>query len=152
MTKSSTADSSFAVTTFVSFMTVFGTAQQKLKERMQEDAANDLGPLHMSALCRCLKNPGGTQQQLVAAMGKDKGQIARLTQELEKRGLLVRSPDAKDGRVWHLTVTPEGERQCAWFFAIEADIAGELFGQLGKAEQAQLEAILATVTQRMAGL
>lgn len=82
-------------------------------------------------------------------MGKDKGQMARATGGLEKQGLLARKPDAQDRRVWRLSVTPEGAQKCAWFLAIEAELAQELFGKFGPAEQGQLESILAVPGQCM---
>lgn len=99
-------------------MTLFRSAQQTLKTRMQEEAEQGLGPLHLRALCLCLRNPEGTQQQLVQELGKDKGQVARLIRELEGHKLLARTPDERDGRVWRLTVTAEGKEKCQLFSAI----------------------------------
>lgn len=123
-------------------MTLFGSAQQVLKNRMQDEAEQGLGPLHLRALCLCLRNPGGTQQHLVQSMGRDKGQIARLIRELEERHLLARTPDQRDRRVWRLAVTAEGEEKCKWFLAIEARLATDMFGGLGANEREQLEQLL----------
>jgi DNA-binding MarR family transcriptional regulator len=109
---------------------------------MQDEAEQGLGPLHLRALCLCQRNPGGSQQQLVQSMGRDKGQIARLIRELEERQYLVRTPDARDRRVWRLAVTPSGEEKCQWFSTIEAQLATDLFGALGATECAQLEQLL----------
>ena len=139
------------VSTFIAFMTLFGTAQQQLKTRMQEEAEQGLGPLHLRALCLCLRDPGCTQQQLVQSMGRDKGQIARLIRELEDRQFLLRAPDDSDRRVWRLTVTAQGEVKCQWFSAIEAAVATDLFGGLAEAERAQLEQLLCAVQARLQG-
>ncbi|WP_158590515.1 MarR family winged helix-turn-helix transcriptional regulator [Noviherbaspirillum cavernae] len=136
------ADRASTLSTFVAFMTLFGSAQQILKKRMEDQAEQGLGPLHLRALCLCLRNPGGTQQQVVQSMGRDKGQIARLVRDLEERHFLVRSPDAHDRRVWRLTVTPEGEEKCQWFTAIEAQLATDMLGGLGAKECVQLEQLL----------
>jgi DNA-binding MarR family transcriptional regulator len=124
---------------FVAFMTLFGSAQQVLKNRMQGEAEKGVGPLHLRALCLCLRNPASTQQWLVQAMGRDKGQIARLIRELEERGFLSRSPDQRDKRVWRLAVTAEGEEKCRWFSVIEAKLANDLFAGFGANECQQLE-------------
>lgn len=145
----SVSNDTFEVSAFVRLMALFGAAQQVLRTRMQADAELGLGPVDMAALCLCQKNPGGTQQDLVKAMGKDKGQIARLTGELEKQGLLLRTPDAQDGRVWRLSVTAEGEKKCTWFFAIEAELANALFGEFNKTERAQLDNMLTALRGRM---
>lgn len=145
----SAANDTFEVSAFVRLMALFGSAQQVLKARMQADAELGLGPIDMAALCLCQKNPGGTQQDLVKALGKDKGQIARLTGELEKQGLLLRTPDAQDGRAWRLSVTAAGAKKCSWFFAIEAELAQALFGDFNKAERSQLDAMLTALRERM---
>lgn len=143
------ADSTSALSTFVAFMTLFGSAQQVLKNRMQDEAEQGLGPLHLRVLCLCLRNPGCTQQQLVQSMGRDKGQIARLTRDLEERKFLVRTPDERDRRVWRLAVTPEGEEKSQWFSAIETRLATDMFGGLGTKERAQLEQLLKALRERI---
>jgi DNA-binding MarR family transcriptional regulator len=142
-------DSEAAVHTFVSFMTAFGSAQQILKTRMHGHAEPGLGPLHLRALCLCQRNPGAPQQQLVQAMGRDKGQIARLIRDLEDHQLLLRTPDERDRRVWLLTVTPEGEQKATWFAGMEAVLAQDLFGALTAKEAAQLDAVLQMVQARI---
>ncbi len=149
---STNAESSLTVATFVAFMTASGQAQQILKARMlAADVEQGLGPLHLHALCLCQRSPGATQQQLVQSMGRDKGQMARLIRELEDRQLLVRTPDERDRRVWRLSLTPEGEQKSAWFLALEATLAEDLFGALGEEEAASLYAVLQAVQTRMNG-
>ncbi|MDZ7890720.1 MAG: MarR family transcriptional regulator [Rhodoferax sp.] len=151
-TRSTPAETRLTVATFVAFMTASGQAQQILKARMlAADIEQGLGPLHLHALCLCQRSPGATQQQLVQSMGRDKGQMARLIRELEDRQLLVRTPDERDRRVWRLSLTPEGEQKSAWFLALEATLAEDLFGALGEAEAASLFAVLQTVQARMDG-
>jgi DNA-binding MarR family transcriptional regulator len=142
-------DSAATLSTFVALMTAFGGTQQLLKTRMQDDAEQGLGPLHMRALCLCQRNPGGSQQQLVQSLLRDKGQIARLIRELEERGLLVRTPDERDRRVWCLTVTPEGEEKCAWFSALEARVAHDLLGTLSATDTTRLNKVLQTVQAQL---
>jgi DNA-binding MarR family transcriptional regulator len=136
---------------FVSFMTLFGSAQQVLKNRMQAQAEQGLGPLHLRALCLCQAD-GASQQQLVQAMGRDKGQIARLVRELEERQLLVRSVDAQDRRIWRLTLTAEGQKKCQWFSAIEAQLATDMLSALEPAERAGFDAALVKLRERIAQL
>jgi DNA-binding MarR family transcriptional regulator len=139
------------VSTFEAFMTLFGTAQQRLKTHMQDEAEQGLGPLHLRALCLCQRDPGCTQQQLVLSMGRDKGQIARLIRELEDRQLLLRTPDDSDRRVWRLSVTAQGQVKCQWFLAIEAAVATDLFGAMAEAQRAQLEELLCGLQARLQG-
>jgi DNA-binding MarR family transcriptional regulator len=152
MTKENRQDADGAITTFENFMTLFGSARQILKNRMQDDAEQGLGPLHLRALCLCLRNPGTTQQQLVQSMARDKGQIARLTRELEQRDFLVRTQDQRDRRIWRLAVTPAGEQKSLWFSALEAELANDLFGSSSGIECAQLEPMLKQLRSRIDAL
>ncbi|MGK5079983.1 MarR family winged helix-turn-helix transcriptional regulator [Janthinobacterium sp. HLX7-2] len=139
---------------FVAFMTVFGSAQQVLKDWMQADAqqAQGLGPLHLHALCLCWRNPGGAQRQLVQAMGRDKGQIARMTRELEELGWLLRTPDAQDKRAWRLSVTAAGVKKCLWFEALETRLAGELFAGMAAPDHQRLAQMLVTLQAKLEAL
>ena len=138
-----------AVVGFVALMTIVGRAQQLLKTRMQDQDLAGLGPLHMHTLRLCQQQPGAQQQVLVQALGRDKGQMARLIRDLEDRGLLTRSTDEADRRVWHLHLTPDGEARCDWFIALEAQLAEDLIGHLNPADSAQLNRTLQTVQTQL---
>ncbi|WP_138512934.1 MarR family winged helix-turn-helix transcriptional regulator [Rhodoferax bucti] len=148
---SNPADAS-VVSGFVALMTIAGRAQQLLKTRMQDQAVAGLGPLHMHALCLCQQQPGAPQQVLVQALGRDKGQMARLIRDLEDHGLLTRSTDERDRRVWRLYLTPDGEARCAWFTALEAQVAHDLMAHLSPDDSAQLNRVLQSVQGRVDGL
>lgn len=137
------------VATFVNFMTLFGRAQQVLRNRMQAASEEKLGPLHMRMLILCRDSPGCTQQHIVQAFSRDKGQVARLARDLEEHQLLVRTQDADDRRVWRLTLTAAGQAKCAWFAAIEAELATQMFGALPAAAHAGLDALIEEVAQRI---
>lgn len=145
------ADAS-VVTGFVALMTIAGRAQQLLKTRMQDHTLAGLGPLHMHALCLCQQQPGAPQQVLVQALGRDKGQMARLIRDLEDHALLTRSTDERDRRVWRLHLTPQGEAQCAWFTALEAQVAHDLMGHLSPEDSARLNQVLQSVKTQVDGL
>lgn len=141
---SSPADAS-TIASFVALMTISGRAQQVLKNRMQAQALAGLGPLHMHALCLCQRQPGTPQQALVQSLGRDKGQMARLIRDLEEHGLLTRVTDERDRRVWRLHLTPQGEQECAWFLAVEAQVAQDLMGHVGAKDNAVLLKVLQSV-------
>jgi DNA-binding MarR family transcriptional regulator len=138
-----------AVATFVDFLTLFGSAQQVLKNRMQAASEQKLGPLHMRVLTLCLSTPGCTQQHIVQTMGRDKGQVARLARDLEEHQLIVRAQDEDDRRVWRLTLTLAGQAKCDWFAAIETGLATQMFGSLGANERVSLDALIKDVSQRI---
>jgi len=141
-----------AVTGFVALMTISGQAQQLLKARMQDTTLSGLGPLHMHALCLCQQQPGAPQQALVQALGRDKGQMARLIRDLEDHGLLTRSTDERDRRVWRLYLTPQGEARSTWFSALEANVARDLMGHLSADDSAQLTRMLHSVQAQLGAL
>lgn len=137
-----------ARTTFVSLMTLFGTAQQLIKDRMRVAQVDGLGPLHLRLLCLCVEQPGGTQQQLANLTGRDKGQVAHLIHALEARGLMARTPDALDGRLLRMSVTPAGADEVHRFMAIETELAQHLFGALAAGEVEQLQTWVHQLLQR----
>lgn len=138
------------LTTFIDFMTLFGTAQQLLKNRMQDESEEKLGPLHMRILSLCAAEPGCTQQQVVRWVGRDKGQIARLARDLEEHKLIVRSPDAQDRRIARLALTAEGDLKRQWFEKIETTLAADMFGQLAAPEREYLHQLFQQVRAQVA--
>jgi DNA-binding MarR family transcriptional regulator len=95
-----------------------------------------LSPLHLHILSHCKANPGGNQQALVQASTRDKGQIARITKELEAQGLLRRSPDPLDGRSQILDVTPAGLEACAVFEAQHGALVQRMFATVSPVQLA----------------
>ncbi len=138
-----------AVSGFVALMTISGQAQQLLKARMQDTTLAGLGPLHMHALCLCQQQPGAPQQALVQALGRDKGQMARLIRDLEDHGLLTRNTDERDRRVWRLYLTPEGATRSAWFSALEAQVAQDLMGHLSADDSEVVVRVLQSVQAKL---
>ncbi|MDZ7921463.1 MarR family winged helix-turn-helix transcriptional regulator [Rhodoferax sp.] len=91
------------------------------------EAGITLSPLHLHILSHCKAHPGGNQQALVQASTRDKGQIARITKELEAQALLHRSPDPQDGRSQILELTPAGLEACALFEAQHTALVQRMF-------------------------
>jgi len=103
---------------------------EALKSQMTQSLAQTgitLSPLHLHILSHCKAHPGENQQALVQASTRDKGQIARITKELETQGLLRRSPDPKDGRSQILEVTPSGLEACSVFETHHAAVVQRMF-------------------------
>jgi DNA-binding MarR family transcriptional regulator len=112
---------------------------EALKAQMGQSltqAGITLSPLHLHILSHCKANPGGNQQALVQASTRDKGQIARITKELEAQGLLRRSPDPQDGRSQILDVTPTGLEACTVFEAQHAALVQRMFATVAPGELA----------------
>lgn len=68
------------------------------------------------------KSPGISQDSVAKALGKDKGAVARMAQNLEKKGYLVRLQCEEDRRQKALYVTEKGKQvkdsaaRCEAFF------------------------------------
>jgi len=91
--------------------------------------------------------PGWSQQRLARATERDKAQVARALKELEARGLLTRTADAKDARTNGVAVTDAG-RVVAERLARERHTLGlALLGTLSQDERATLADLL----RRLAG-
>jgi DNA-binding MarR family transcriptional regulator len=86
-----------------------------------------LTPVHLRALDLCHTNPNCNQTQLVEQMRRDKSQIARIVQELERLRLLERKPDPLDARKQIMQVTRAGAEACELFNRLTNDLSALLF-------------------------
>lgn len=102
--------------------------------------------IQFSVLRYCQEHPGCSQQALVKALGRDKGQIARLVRDLEAQGLLSREADPSDRRSQCLALSPAAEVLCDRVVQHEKVFAQAAFSQIGAAERATLIAHLNAIT------
>lgn len=63
-----------------------------------------------SVLLRLTEHPVRTQAALAQSIRADKSRIIGILDDLERRGLIRRTPDSEDRRVNLLELTPEGRR------------------------------------------
>jgi len=105
-----------------------------------------LSPLHLHILSHCKANPGGKQQALVQSTTRDKGQIARITKELEAQGLLLRRPDPLDGRSQRLEVTPAGLQACSVFESLHVAQVQRMFATVAPDRLASFTEVARTAT------
>lgn len=59
-------------------------------------------------LIQIYRNPGITQDGISSNAGIDKGTVAHITKQLEKRGIITRQTDSGDRRVNHIYATQKG--------------------------------------------
>lgn len=107
-------------------MALFGGVKQAMRQRLPDEA----GPVTLSMLRHCQRQPGITQQGLAQRTGRDKGQVARLVKDLMDQGLLTREPHPDDKRSHCLQPSAAGLAACARFEQAEAAVAALLFGDL----------------------
>ena len=89
-----------------------------------------------------------TQRELVGATRMDKVAVNRACKVLEERGLLTRSPNARDGRSHHLELTAAGRGVHGEIMPIALDMEHRLFDPLSADERLQFRALLARIFER----
>ncbi len=68
----------------------------------------DLKTAHLDILLNVFRFPDLSQQDLARRLLVGRSNMSMLLPQLEKRGLLVRTPDAKDKRILRLSLTQPG--------------------------------------------
>jgi len=100
-----------------------------------------------------LGDAGGlTQRQLVGATRMDKVAINRACKVLEDRGLLARSPNARDGRSHHLGLTPSGREMFEEIMPLALEMEKRVFSCLSQREFHLLKELLGKVDENTAAL
>lgn len=91
-----------------------------------------------------------TQRELVVATRMDKVAVNRACKILEERGLLTRSPNARDGRSHHLELTATGRGVHGEIMPIALDMERRLFAPLSTSERQAFKAVLAQLYNQAA--
>src|SRR4051794_22581684 len=105
-------------------------------------AAHGISMWGYIALSRLAAGPAPTQLALAAAMEHDKTRLIGLLDELERKGLITRSPDPADRPARVVVLTDSGRARHA---AVRADIRAmeeRVLGALDAEERATLLAVL----------
>lgn len=90
-----------------------------------------------------------TQRELVDATRMDKVAVNRACKELEARGLIVRSPNSRDGRSHHLELSASGQAMHAEIMPHALDIERRLFETIGASERAHFKTLLARIAEQV---
>jgi DNA-binding MarR family transcriptional regulator len=68
----------------------------------------DLKTAHLDILLNVFRFPGLSQQELARKLLIGRSNVTMLLPQLEKRGLITRTADEKDKRIWRLELTGPG--------------------------------------------
>jgi DNA-binding MarR family transcriptional regulator len=93
-----------------------------------------------------------TQRELVDLTRMDKVAVNRACRIMAERGLIARSPNARDGRSHHLALTPAGQAMHEAIMPHAQAIETRLFAALAPDERAQLKDLLARLSAKVAEL
>lgn len=93
-----------------------------------------------------------TQRALAEALGTTARNVTGLVDGLEATGFVTREPHPTDRRATHVTLTPHGAGVMARMASEHEQLADQLFGALGRADLASLDAGLEHVVARLRGL
>lgn len=110
--------------------------------RLALEAGVQANPMELKALLHIAHHPGCTASDLVRHSGRDKAQVARLLQQLEAHGWVLREASAADRRVQHIRVTPDGEAVHRKLRQAKDAWAARLLARLDTGEQAELARLL----------
>jgi len=83
-----------------------------------------------------------SQAMLVKKMGKNKSQITRLLHELEKKGLIIKEPNKKDGRSFMLKTIGDVKNKVSLFIQHEEKIVLDMLQGIQKSDLQRLDSLL----------
>ncbi|MEM1284315.1 MAG: MarR family transcriptional regulator [Pseudomonadota bacterium] len=113
-----------------------------IHQRAEPVDVDRVGPLGGMALLALQEIEPAPIQGLVAMMRRDKSQMTRLIQMLERKGYVERHACATDGRVSLMRLSDKGRDFVGAMQAIMADVIGDLLKPLDPQEREQLTQML----------
>ena len=116
-----------------------------MRPRLIEADHLRIGPFGAMVLACIADHEPIALQSLSQRRDRDKSQITRTVQKLERKTLVSKERSTDDGRVWLVSLTGDGRRLARTFQANLAEIVDELFGQLEESDRQQFAKILAQV-------
>jgi DNA-binding MarR family transcriptional regulator len=93
-----------------------------------------------------------TQSRLAERLSLGRAATGALIDALEGRGLVRRTEDREDRRVWVVEITPEGRRVAGEVEQIDATLRAELRRGISTADRQQLAQLLLRLQANLAGL
>lgn len=113
-------------------------------------ACLDLNLSQASLLAYVAEFGANTQTTLAERMGLGRAATGTVIDQLESRGLLARTPDPADRRVWLIAVTDTGRTLVAEIEQIDAVVRNQLRAGTTRAERQQLASVLVRIQENLA--
>lgn len=114
----------------------------ELHPRAPEFDLHNVGPIGGMLLIAIGESEPVDVGTIVHALGRDKSQVSRLVQSMERKGLIQRTQNAEDARVSILQLTSDGRAQVTGITEALTDIVDGLFAPLNPEERTQFQALL----------
>ncbi len=108
----------------------------------------NVGPLGGMVLLTIAESEPIPIQSVVRRLGRDKSQMSRLINTLERKELLIKQPSPDDARVTLLKLAPRGQDQLQRIQTVLSSVIGNLFAPLSEKERTQFTALLTKVLSR----
>lgn len=107
--------------------------------------ATGLRVIHMSVLLTIAESPAISSAEICRILGMQRANIVGVLGDLEKLGLVDRTPDSFDNRVQRLTLSAKGEAMAAQTLAAMQAHEEELLARLSRDQRSQLRQLLAVI-------
>ena len=111
---------------------LFLAARTLAAQEEDQLATAGFGPAHGRALFMIHQHEGLSVSELMQLLGITKQSLSRVLENLEAAELIKRSPDAIDGRVRRLYLTPEGKRFEESLFQGASAMLSKAYGAVGQ--------------------
>ena len=100
-------------------------------------------------LTRLHRRPGASQTELAEMLEVEKASAGRMVDRMERKGWVVRRPDAADRRVNRIHLTREAERIHARMWVVAQATIDDALATLSPRERAELTRLLGRVKSRL---
>lgn len=124
---------------------VYQASRNAMFQQFRDVAGEEITPEQWVVLVRCGAQEGQTQSELAAISYRDRPTMSRILAGMEKRGLVRRSADADDSRIWRVHLTTKGK-------AVRKKLLPAVRTLVGRMEQGLDEADLETTRRTLRGL
>ncbi|MEM7779721.1 MAG: MarR family transcriptional regulator [Pseudomonadota bacterium] len=101
-----------------------------------------VGPIGGMILLTIAEHQPLPMQQIAEIMARDKGQLSRTVSMLERRGMVMRTPNDRDQRSTLLRLTDKGDEVVAVIKRTLTEVLETILDPLSSSEQQQLQALL----------
>ena len=116
---------------WVALVRAHNAVERALSRALQ---ALDLKPAHLDILLNVFRFPGLSQQELARKLLIGRSNVTMLLPQLEKRGLMTRTADGKDKRIWRLGLTEPGFALTRQAIDIHVALIEKVMGTSSQAE------------------